>query len=47
VAERYIEAFSGIARPNTTVIIPSNLGDVAGLVATAMQVVRQRPATDA
>jgi regulator of protease activity HflC (stomatin/prohibitin superfamily) len=47
VAERYIEAFSGIARTNNTVVIPSNLGDVAGLVATAMQVVRQRPATDA
>jgi len=43
VAERYIEAFSGIARTNNTVIIPSNLGDMAGLVATAMQVVRQNP----
>ncbi len=40
VAEKYVEAFSGLARTNNTVVIPSNLGDVAGLVATAMQVVR-------
>jgi len=44
VAEKYVEAFAGIARTNNTVIIPSNLGDIAGLVAAAMQVVRQNPA---
>ncbi len=38
VAEKYIEAFDNLARTNNTLIIPSNLGDMAGLVATAMTV---------
>jgi len=45
VAEKYVEAFAGVARTNNTVIIPSNFGDMAGLVATAMQVVRQGSGT--
>ena len=38
VAEKYIEAFNGLAKTNNTLIIPSNMGDIAGLIATAMTV---------
>lgn len=39
VAEEYVKQFGGIARESTTMIIPSNLADVAGVVATAMKVI--------
>lgn len=39
VAERYVDAFAELARTNNTLIIPSNLGDISGLVASAMTVV--------
>jgi regulator of protease activity HflC (stomatin/prohibitin superfamily) len=38
VAEKYVEAFQELARKNNTLIIPSNLSDIAGLVASAMTV---------
>ena len=38
IAEKYIEAFNGLAKANNTLIIPSNLADIAGLVASAMTV---------
>jgi regulator of protease activity HflC (stomatin/prohibitin superfamily) len=38
VAEKYIEAFDNLARTNNTLIIPSNMGDMASLIATAMTV---------
>ena len=38
VAEQYIEAFANLAKTNNTLIIPSNVSDVAGLVASAMTV---------
>lgn len=38
VAEHYINAFSQLARTNNTLIVPSNVSDVAGLVASAMTV---------
>jgi regulator of protease activity HflC (stomatin/prohibitin superfamily) len=38
IAEKYVEAFQNLARTNNTLIIPSNLSDVAGLVASAMTV---------
>jgi len=44
VAERYIEAFEELARANNTLIVPSNLGDMSSLVASAMTIVRQPPA---
>ncbi|HEY5635135.1 MAG TPA: SPFH domain-containing protein [Burkholderiaceae bacterium] len=43
VAEKYVEAIAGLARTNNTLIVPANVGDLAGLVATAMQVVRSSP----
>jgi len=39
VAERFVDAFGNIAKQGTTMIIPGNAADIAGLVATAMQVV--------
>src|SRR5215470_6498840 len=40
VAEKYVEAFAGLAKANNTLIVPANLADVGGLIATAMTVVR-------
>ncbi|WP_028455600.1 SPFH domain-containing protein [Chitinilyticum litopenaei] len=45
VAEQYVAAFANIAKEGNTVLLPQNVGDVAGLVATAMNVVKAaRPA---
>lgn len=38
IAEQYITEFGNLAKENNTMIIPSNLSDVAGLVATAKSV---------
>jgi regulator of protease activity HflC (stomatin/prohibitin superfamily) len=38
IAELYISAFGNLAKTNNTLIIPSNVSDVAGLVASAMTV---------
>lgn len=43
VAEEYVKQFGGLARQATTMILPSNLADVAGMVATAMNVVKKNP----
>jgi len=40
VAEQYIDAFGGLAKENNTLIVPSNLGDIASLIASAMTVVK-------
>ena len=42
VAEQYVAAFAGLARTGNTLIVPSNLADLAGLVATAMSVVKSQ-----
>jgi len=36
VAERYIEAFSNLAKTNNTMIIPADLSNIASLITTAM-----------
>src|SRR5258706_15423325 len=38
VAEQYVAAFANLAKTNNTLIVPSNLADLAGLVATATTV---------
>ena len=38
VAQQYVEAFSNLAKAGNTLIIPSNIGDVASVVASAMTV---------
>jgi regulator of protease activity HflC (stomatin/prohibitin superfamily) len=40
VAERYIDAFAQLARTNNSLIVPQNVADVAGLIATAMTIVK-------
>ena len=47
IAEKYIEAFGNLAKVNNTLIIPSNLSDVAGLVASAMTVLDRTKAGEA
>ncbi|MCH8618483.1 stomatin-like protein [Undibacterium sp. TS12] len=45
VAEQYVGAFGNLAKTNNSIIVPANLGDMSGLIATAMQVVKsQKPA---
>jgi regulator of protease activity HflC (stomatin/prohibitin superfamily) len=44
VAERYVDAFSGLAKANNTLIVPANLGDIATLISTAMTVVKSQGA---
>ena len=43
VAEEYVSAFAGLARTNNTLIVPANVADMAGLIATAMKVVQVTP----
>lgn len=38
IAEKYVEQFGNIAKTGNTLIVPSNLTDVAGFVASAMSV---------
>jgi hypothetical protein len=40
VAEQYIAAFSRLATRGTTLVLPANAGDAAGMVAQAMAVFR-------
>lgn len=42
VAEQYVDAFSKLAKTNNSIIVPANLGDMSGLIATAMQVVKSQ-----
>ncbi|MBS1163190.1 MAG: stomatin 2 [Burkholderiaceae bacterium] len=42
VAERYVEAFSGLAKTGNTLVLPANLADVGGLVAAALAVVKSQ-----
>jgi regulator of protease activity HflC (stomatin/prohibitin superfamily) len=45
VAEQYITEFGNLAKATNTLILPANVADVAGLIATAMSVVKaQEPA---
>jgi regulator of protease activity HflC (stomatin/prohibitin superfamily) len=41
VAEQYVRQFGEIAKQTNTLIIPANVGDVAGMVATAMRVYQE------
>jgi len=41
VAEQFISQFGNIAKQSTTMILPSNLADVAALVSTAMSTIRK------
>jgi len=45
VAEHYVDAFGKLAKTNNSIIVPADLGDMSGLIASALQIVKaQRPA---
>ena len=41
VAKKYLDQFGLLARENNTMIIPSNLSDISGMIASAMSVIKQ------
>jgi regulator of protease activity HflC (stomatin/prohibitin superfamily) len=47
VAQQYVEAFASLAKTGNTLIIPSNVSDVAGVVASAMTVMDRTKAGQA
>ncbi len=40
VAEQYVEAFGKLAKTNNSIIVPANMSDMSGLIASALQVVK-------
>jgi len=40
VAEHYVDAFGKLAKTNNSIIVPANLGEMSGLIASAMQIVK-------
>jgi regulator of protease activity HflC (stomatin/prohibitin superfamily) len=40
VAEKFVEAFSGMARTTNTLIVPANMADVSSLISAAMTVIK-------
>jgi regulator of protease activity HflC (stomatin/prohibitin superfamily) len=40
VAEQYVHAFGELAKTNNSIIVPANLSDMSGLIASAMQIVK-------
>ena len=40
VAEQYVDAFGKLAKTNNSIIVPANLSDISGLIASALQVVK-------
>jgi len=43
VAEKAVEAFAQLAQKNNTMIVPSNLSEVSGLIGTAMALIKAGP----
>jgi regulator of protease activity HflC (stomatin/prohibitin superfamily) len=43
VAEKAIDAYGALARTNNTMIVPGNMTEVSGLIATAMALIRREP----
>ncbi|KAJ4266348.1 Synaptotagmin-like protein 2 [Fusarium torreyae] len=38
VAEKYVDAFGKLARESTAVVVPGNVGDISGMIATGLSV---------
>jgi regulator of protease activity HflC (stomatin/prohibitin superfamily) len=38
VAEKYVDAFGRLAKEGTAVVVPGNVGDIGGMIATALSV---------
>ena len=45
VAEKAVEAYAQLAQKNNTMIVPGHMGEVAGLIATAMALMHKKPVT--
>ncbi|MDO8653396.1 MAG: stomatin-like protein [Undibacterium sp.] len=45
VAEQYVAAFGNLAKTNNSIIVPANLGDMSGMIASAMQVIKSQGGT--
>jgi regulator of protease activity HflC (stomatin/prohibitin superfamily) len=43
VAERAVDAYAHLAKTNNTMIVPSHMGEVAGLIGTAMALLHNKP----
>jgi regulator of protease activity HflC (stomatin/prohibitin superfamily) len=43
IAEQYLNEFGKLAKTNNTMIIPSDLADIAGIIKTATSVIKQQP----
>lgn len=41
VAEQYVQEFGKIAKQGNTIVVPSNLGDIASMIAVAMNIVKR------
>lgn len=42
IAEDYVKQFGNLAKTNNTMILPSNLADIAGVMATAMSAIKRQ-----
>jgi regulator of protease activity HflC (stomatin/prohibitin superfamily) len=42
VAEHYVDAFGKLAKTNNSIIVPADLGDMSGLIASALQIVKSQ-----
>lgn len=38
IAEKYVDAFGNLAKKGTAVVVPGNVGDIGGMIATALSV---------
>ncbi len=43
VAEQYIEEFGNLAKSGNTLVVPANLADLAGMIALATNIAKQKP----
>lgn len=41
VAEKYVEAFGNLAKEGTAVVVPGNVGDIGGMIASAMAIYKK------
>jgi hypothetical protein len=45
VAERYVDAFAKLAKTNNSLIVPGDVGNLSGMIASALQVVKSQSRT--
>ena len=46
IAEQYLSEFGNLAKTNNSLIIPSNLSDIAGIIAAASKVIKEQPRSE-